>query len=172
MRLTSLLSILVLCSLCGCGASSAPAIRVLGDPEEVRSLAGSWSGTFRNTEMRREGKIDFRMSANADSAFGEVTMYLDRPDVPIWSHPEGIGGGRSAPPTPWRRIRFVRAEGGHVSGEMEAIYDTQYRRWMVARFVGRRRGDVIEGSYTSRSDDGVYETSGSWRVERVAESGR
>jgi hypothetical protein len=160
--------VLVAAALTGCGAYTAPPVQVVGAQSDLQSLAGEWHGTFRNTELRREGKIDFKMSAAADSAFGEVTMYTDRPNQPIWTR-SGVNTSSSTESPPrWLRIRFVRIENEYLSGEMEPMFEPACDCYVFPKFLGRMRGSVIEGSFTSRSSDGRFETSGSWRVERVA----
>ncbi len=153
----------------GCAASAPPPIDVVGAPGDLRQLAGSWRGTFQNPQLRREGQIEFNMSATSDSATGDVTMYLESPSHPVWSRPSGGMGDAGGTPSGWRRIRFVRVEGGSVSGQMEEVYEPSCSCYVTATVLGRLRGSVIEGSYTSRSQDRSWQSSGSWRVERVAD---
>lgn len=167
MRLKRLGAMLVMVALSGCGAYTAPSVHVQGEPADLQSLAGSWHGTYRNTQLRRSGQIDFHMSATSDSAFGEVTMYTQRPSQPIWVKPGTAPSGSTAPPPGWLRIRFVQVERGYVSGEMEPMLEPKCQCYVVSKFLGHMHGSVIEGSFTSRSDDGQFESSGSWRVERV-----
>ena len=160
-------SVAVVIALSGCGEYGPPPVHVVGDETAMQSLAGTWHGTFRNPQLLRKGKIDFRMSAAADSAFGEVSMYMDTPSQPIWLKPQPPGGPAASPTPSWLRIRFVRIEQGYVSGEMEPMFEPRCNCFTVSRFIGRLRGSIIDGSYTSRSDDGRWESSGSWHVERV-----
>jgi hypothetical protein len=170
MRFTRLGSVLALLALSGCGAYSAPPVEVRGEPANLQTLAGSWHGTFRNPQMHQKGQIDFRMSADADSAFGEVTMYTQRPSVPIWTKPGTLPSGTTEAAPSWLRIRFVRVESGYVSGEMDPMYEPTCQCFVVAKFIGRIRGSVIEGSFTSRSGDQRFESNGSWRVERTEDA--
>ena len=57
------------------GCSSAPApIPVVGTPADVRTLAGEWGGDYHGESNGRSGSIVFRLSAQADTAFGDVVM--------------------------------------------------------------------------------------------------
>jgi hypothetical protein len=94
-------------------------------------------------------------------------MYMEDPARPIWGNPAQRPADQALPTATWQRIRFVRVEGGYVSGEMEPMYEPQCRCFVVAKFIGRFRGVEIDGSYTSRSQTGRFETSGSWHVARV-----
>lgn len=153
----------------GCGAYMPPPVQVVGEPANLQQLAGSWHGTFRNTQLRRKGQIDFQMNATSDSAFGEVRLYTDNPNQPVWSvRPQPGTAANSAAPPPWLRIRFVRVENGYVSGEMEPMFEPSCQCYVTSKFLGRVRGDLIEGSFTSRSPDGRFESSGNWRAERTA----
>lgn len=158
--------------LAGC-TSSAPPVALVGSSSDLQQLAGNWHGTFRNTELKRGGQIDFRMSAATDSAYGEVTMYTERPDQPIWNRPPGVDGvtnsGPSAQAPVWMRIRFVRVEGGYVSGQMEPVFEPRCNCWTMAKFIGRLKDGHMEGSYTSRSRDGLFESSGSWQADRTGD---
>jgi hypothetical protein len=167
MRLVQALALSMIV-LAGCGGSTLPPVEVVGNQADLQSLAGSWHGTFHNAQLRRTGQIDFQMSATSDSAFGEVNMYMETPSQPIWTNPTSRPANSASTPTPWQRIRFVRVENGYVSGEMQPMYEPRCECYTVAQFIGRLRGDAIEGSYTSRSQTGRFETSGSWKVERVA----
>ena len=170
MRTTTLSMWAVLAVLiAGCGSYSAPPVQLAGDPASMGALRGTWHGTFRNTQLRRRGQVDFRMKADADSAFGEVVMYTDSPSQPIWNRPTTGPSGTHEVST-WLRIRFVRVEGGLVSGEMEPFFEPRCQCYTTARFVGRLHGTKIDGSYTTRSADGRFESSGSWEAERTAET--
>ena len=140
---------------------------MVGQTSEIKALSGSWHGTFRNTQLHRNGEIAFRLSATADSAYGEVIMYTQSPAVPIWARPQAAPGDLEQSAPTWQQIRFVRVEGGYVSGEMQPIYEPRCKCFVVPKFIGRVSGSAIEGSFTSRSDDGRFETSGSWSVKRV-----
>ena len=156
-------------ALTGCGSYVRPQVDMVGQTSEIMALSGSWHGTFRNTQLHREGEIDFRLSATADSAYGEVVMYTESPAVPIWTQPPADSGASGQLPPTWQQIRFVRVDGGYVSGEMQPMYEPRCKCFVVSRFIGRVSGSTIEGSFTARSDDGLFETSGSWRVRRVTD---
>lgn len=159
-------------ALCGCMPYAPPRVEVVGNPSDLQLMAGTWRGTFRNEQMKRSGKIEFHMSATADSAFGEVTMYMEDPNQPIWTKPMTPPTAPSGPVSRWHRIRFVRVEQGYVSGEMEPMYEPRCACYVIPRFIGRLRGAVTEGSFTSRAQVGTFESSGSWHVKRVAEPSR
>src|SRR6266487_6635879 len=76
--------IAALALLAGCVVSPPAAIPVTSPGHDVQRLAGDWQGDFSSTETGRHGIISFHLDAGADSAQGQVLMYLRQPSEPIW----------------------------------------------------------------------------------------
>jgi hypothetical protein len=145
----------------GCG-SSLPKIDVNATPESLVELRGDWFGTYASDDTGRHGTIAFILSANPDSAFGDVLMETEDHD---WrehdpdritirkNHPEQIS------------ISFVRIAGGRVAGQLEPYEDPGCGCTLTTVFHGSIEGNKMSGTYTSRHgmsdkvDEGVWNCS-------------
>lgn len=148
-----------------CGGSSTP-VPVAGTATDLAALAGEWSGEYSSVESGRSGSIVFRLVAGTDSATGDVVM------IPSWS---GRGGapdpaaGRPPAPAPQAiAIRFVRVEGGRVSGRLAPYADPDCGCTLLTVFEGQLKGDTLEGTYTSHHSAENKVQSGRWQVKRHA----
>jgi hypothetical protein len=152
----------------GCGYSP-PAVPVSGDATGVASLAGEWSGSYVGRESGRSGSIFFRLSADADTAHGDVLMAptgLEHPksETERWTRPEPS----VAPPL--IAIRFVRAEDGIVHGQLDEYRDPTCGCRLKTTFTGRIRGDEIEGTFTTLHLGSGERHGGRWEVRRTGEA--
>jgi len=144
-----------------CGGPSTP-VPVAGSDADLAQLAGEWSGQYSSEESGRSGSIVFRLIAGTDSATGDVMM------SPL------AGGPRPADPAaPGAAfgqaqvlvIRFVRIEGGRVSGRLDPYTEPSCACQLLTVFEGRLNGTKLEGTYTTRRPDGQTQT-GRWDVTR------
>jgi hypothetical protein len=147
-----------------CASPPAP-VPVVADTADLLQLAGEWEGYYSSPAAERQGNITFALEAGRDTAYGDVLM------VPRgWSRPLGLAedpaaAARDAPIPATLRIRFVRVEDGRVSGTLEPYRDPDCGCAVYTTFVGMLRGDVVEGTFTSRLAAGpLYK--GTWLVER------
>lgn len=149
----------------GCSGSPAP-VPVLGVPADLARLAGEWGGEYRDEPSGRGGSIVFKLSAGADTAFGDVVM------IPRERRPERLptqdpSAGLALPRTlEVLSIAFVRAAGGSVSGRLIPYRDPECDCLVNARFEGRIRGDTIEGTFTTRRVESGEIQTGTWKVRR------
>ena len=166
MRLYAVRLPLLLLVVAACHSAPSQPVPVAGAPADVMALAGEWSGTYEADDRARGGSIDFRLRAGSDTALGDVLM------VPRgWNQavsPERRAGGQIVEPLAQRllQIRFVRVSDGEVSGEMERYRDPDCGCLLRTVFRGRRKGDILSGTYLSYHSAGGPPTSGSWRAER------
>jgi hypothetical protein len=146
-----------------CGAPSTP-VPVAGSATDLQSLAGEWTGEYSSTETGRSGSIVFRLTAGTDSASGDVMMT-----------PQGgsnIPSGPTAGPTSVTRapqvltIRFVRIEGGRISGRLDPYVEPDCACTLHTVFTGELKGDTLAGAYTSRLQTTGQEQHGRWSVTR------
>jgi len=157
---------LLLAAIAGCHGPQLP-VPVSGD---VAMLAGRWEGEYGSRESGRTGSIVFTLAAGADTAHGDVLM------VPrAWEIPPGarLGGDpdvavQPAGPGPQAiPIRFVRAEGRSVEGQLAAYRDPDCGCLLTTLFRGRFiTPDRIEGSFVSLHSESRQEVRGGWRVVR------
>ena len=150
--------------LAACSGPSTP-VPIAGTATDLASLAGEWSGDYSSQQTGRSGSIVFRLTAGTDSATGDVMM-----------SPMGGAGPRGAM-TPYApaetarspqvlAIRFVRVENGRVSGRLDPYTEPECACVLFTVFEGQLRGNVLEGTYTSRVQATGQEQHGRWRVTR------
>jgi hypothetical protein len=151
--------------VCGVLATCALApdrVPLQGAPGALRELAGEWSGLYDGLESGRSGSILFRISAEGDSATGDVIMV-----------PRGVARGGSvelaAPPAAAvpLRIGFVQVTQHAVRGELAPYTDPDCGCRLATVFTGTARGDVMDGTFVTILLDTGQRQTGSWRVRRV-----
>jgi hypothetical protein len=148
----------------GCASNPAP-VPVDASAADWEILSGQWRGTYSTTPQGRTGVIDFRLSAQAEQAAGDVLMIPENEKVPYRRFPPGDArlGPTNAPDTQLLAIRFVRAQQGHISGTIESYWDPDRRCQATAVFLGQVKDRVIDGTFTSTCDDGVRRLAGKCR---------
>ena len=162
------LPLLFVCVSCA-STTPPPHVRTSGTPQDLAALAGSWNGSYASGSTGRSGSIEFTLSAETDSARGEVIMVPRRstemthasnsPDRPNAAQTQIQG------PTPIR-IRFVRASGDSVMGALAAYDDPDCACQVHTTFFGLIKGDVIEGRYATVSSRTGESSGGDWHVKR------
>ena len=140
-----------------------------GTPRDVIALAGRWEGAYSSAATGRSGSISFTLAARGDSAFGDVIMIPRGFGQPLqaWDHgaaPAGATPPRSAVLT----ISFVRVAQGRVTGTLAPYADPETGAQLSTTFEGRRRGDAIESTFTTRSAGATETQTGQWKVTRRA----
>ena len=141
-----LFTLLLMITAC---APSRTVVPVLATSHELQQLVGNWSGTY-SSATGSNGTITFVLTAQSDSAFGEVTMLDDRqhrayvPNAPPLSEEDQLTHKQILP------IRFIRLSGNRISGELAAYIDAVSGCTMTTTFEGYLVRDEIRGSFTSR----------------------
>jgi len=146
-----------------CSGSQSP-VPVVGAESDISRLAGEWTGEYSSVETGRSGSILFKLSSGTDSATGDVVMSPQfAPGQPLGQSPPG-----QVPSTTSQTltINFVRVTGGQVSGSLAPYTDPSCNCPLYTTFIGRLKADTLEGTYTSRHDQGGYAQQGRWRVVR------
>ncbi len=149
----------------GCSGGPEP-VPVVGSPADVGALAGEWGGEYRGETSGRSGSIVFKLSAGADTAFGDVVMIPRDRRVERLPTQDPSAGLPIARTPEVLSISFVRAVGGGISGRLAPYRDPDCDCMRVARFEGRMRGDTIEGTFTSTPVLGGERQVGTWKVTR------
>src|SRR5258706_13401381 len=83
MRLVGLIVPTVLAVLCGCSAAPPPGVPVTSSRGGVRQPAGERHGDFWSSQTGRHGRTWFQLGTAADTATGQVAMYLRTPAQPV-----------------------------------------------------------------------------------------
>ena len=153
--------------LTACSAAPQTPVPLVGPAGDVAALAGHWEGAYSSAATGRSGSISFALTASGDSAFGDVVMIprgFGR-QLQAWNNaaaPAGAATPRSAVLT----INFVRVAQGRVTGTLAPYADPETGVQLFTAFEGRLRGEVIEGTYTTRAARGVDSQTGEWQVIR------
>ena len=153
-----------------CVSTSAP-VRIAGAPSEISALAGHWEGEYSSQATGRLGSILFDLVAGEDHAHGDVLMIPRGSSDPYRpSHRAGGAGPGPAQASQILTIRFVRAEGGRISGTLDPYWDPDCNCEVTTLFVGQVRDDAVEGTFTSERAAG--RVFGTWKVSRKPGPGR
>jgi hypothetical protein len=162
------LGLLLLSSGC---AFVHPPVPLYGDRADLAALAGDWEGTYKSRDTGRTGGVSFHLTADADSAFGEVVMIVEQAGLQVIMGPYGAErAGTRAPGRPRSAevltIRFVRVEGGRVAGTLDPYIDPTCDCPIRTTFEGVVSAEVIEGTFVSRRLSGVVVQRGTWAAYR------
>ena len=164
MKKKQLALLLAAAVVASCSARPA-AVPVIGGRLDLTALSGEWNGTYKTTTGRvRTGHLFFNLRPGRDTAIGYVVMTY--PAEPVTIDPYTYAA--PAVQTEQLSIAFVRAKDGRVSGEIDPYRDPWCGCQLRTTFVGRLRGDGIEGTFTSRHVDSQLTTTGEWRASRQA----
>jgi hypothetical protein len=153
----------------GCATAPAAPVPLVGAAVDLSGLKGQWVGEYSSSMTGRAGTIVFDLTAEADTARGEVWMTSgDRPYS---------GSYRPEAPSPYYgvtervdvlTIRFVRVQGGALSGVLDPYKDPQSGVELVTVFRGRLDGDVITGEFATTNQRTGELSTGLWKVQRKA----
>jgi hypothetical protein len=154
----------------GCAFRRTP-VPLIGD-SSVKALVGNWAGDYSSSETGRAGSITFSLASERDTAYGDVTMIPRTHVTPIQTSQQQapVVAGQNQFATEPLAIRFVRLEGGTVSGRLAPYTDPQCECRVVTTFQGRlTSNDTIEGTYDTRGASFDHQPSaGKWKVTRQA----
>jgi hypothetical protein len=161
MRITIAVAALV---LGGCAGNPAP-VTVAGTPRDLAALAGEWNGEYNSAQTGRSGSIAFRLRAGTDSAWGDVVMVPAGAREPMQPHRDHEGRDATTA-TQVLTIRFVQIVGGTVNGVLDPYQDPECGCAVYTTFVGRVRGDRVEGEFVSRHSGHGGTFGGRWSAQR------
>ncbi len=151
--------------LFGCGPP--PPIRVVGSPADLESLAGEWTGTYKNRDGDREGSIWFKLVAGENHAHGDVLMTPRGRSEAYARYKPGEKPGQSAAPQ-FLSIQFVAVSKGEVSGALEPYWDADCECQAQTTYLGRQFENVFEGTFVTRLTNGRT-AAGQWTAVRRRE---
>lgn len=158
---------LALCSfILACSSAPSQPVPVVGTPGDVAALAGEWDGTYESDDGSRIGSIDFHLRAGTDTATGDVLMVPSdwgRP-VEAYDRPTGVVAEGTPPRT--LTIRFVRVQGGEVTGRLDPWRDPSCGCRVQTTFRGSLEGNRMKGRYDSYHEESGRTVTGKWKAER------
>ncbi len=150
----------------GCRYRPEP-VPVLGSPGDLAQLAGDWDGEYSSPGARRSGSISFQITAQGDSAFGDVLMRVLAGEVAPRPVDLLAGHAHHARSVELLAIKFVTVAGGSVEGELEPYIAPDCQCVARTTFYGRVDGDAIRGTFVTTNDRGPTQR-GEWWVRRVS----
>ena len=153
--------------LAGCRYRPEPVL-LRGDPNDLRALAGKWDGVYSGLESGRAGNITFEITANADSAFGEVLLTIPGDWGPVFPVDLGAAHLEHARSAQTLNVQFVRIAGGQVRGTLEPYRAPDCSCVVHTVFTGSVVGDRILGSFVTILENG-REQHGTWQLKRKKE---
>jgi len=143
------------CSACSSTPKNpAPEVPMGGAKSDISAMAGHWEGTYSSEATKRTGSIVFDVKSGKDMAKGDVLMV-----------PKGATAPTSSAMPQVLSISFVNAEGGVVKGTMDPYMDPECNCEVQTTFVGLRKGDTMEGTFTTTGPTNV--TTGKWSMHRT-----
>lgn len=144
-------------------ASKPPEIPISASDFDLNPLLGEWHGQYKGSETGRSGTISFTLRAGEANASGNVVMIPQSAgnDVAV---DQSQAAGRQV-----LTIRFVRKEGGSVTGTLDPYNDPECGCRLNTTFQGTfTDARTIEGTYTTvPSKPGTGVTTGTWKVTRL-----
>ena len=132
----------------------APDVPIGGAASDISAMAGHWEGTYNSQATSRTGSIVFDIKSGKDMAKGDVLMV-----------PKGATAPTSSAMPQVLNISFVNAEGGVVRGTMDPYRDPACDCEVQTTFVGVRKGDSMEGTFTTTGAATV--ATGQWSMHRT-----
>jgi len=158
--------VLALAAVTGCAGKPA-AVPVQASSADMRGLAGRWEGQYNSNQTGRGGSIVFTLKAGTDSAEGDVVMIPTGTNRPIMREGPGRPPFTASGATPEvLTIRFVRIEGGRVSGALDPYRAPDCDCVVVTTFIGDVTGDRIKGTFSTRGGQRREPVTGDWEVRR------
>ena len=134
----------------GCSMSPAPpTVPVEGEPADLATLAGEWSGRYWGEGESRYGTLTFRLRAGTDTARGQVEMTF-APALRLYG--ESKEGPLSRTPCTTMDIAIVRVNGNTVRGTLAPYWDPDCDCRTRTVFEGEVMRDSVAGTFTSRRE--------------------
>lgn len=152
----------------GCSWRRTP-VPVISDSGSITALVGEWNGDYNSSETGRSGSITFQLASEKDTAFGDVVM-VPRVHAVQSAMQERSGVNPTttrAAPEPLK-IRFVRMEGGRVSGKLAPYDDPDCGCRVITTFEGTfTDSNTIAGTYETHGAGLLHQAAtGQWKVAR------
>ena len=137
----------------------APEVPMGGAKSDISAMAGRWEGTYASEATGRSGSIVFELKSGKDMAKGDVLM------VPKGSNAPAASSDPTRTMPQVLTISFVNAEGGVVRGTMDPYRDPACDCEVQTTFEGIRKGDSMEGTFTTTGAPTV--ATGKWSMHRT-----
>jgi hypothetical protein len=148
-----------------CATAPSP-FPVTASANDLGALVGEWHGEYGGSTTGRTGSVFFELKPGRDTAHGDVVMLPQRANISP-SQAERLTMESVRALAQVLTIRFVRLEGGSLSGSLDPYRDPDCSCTVVTTFGGRLSNpSTIEGSFTTRGV-GIPTRVGWWRATRA-----
>lgn len=166
-RLAHLCAAAAATSLMSC-ASHPPQTQVTASDFDLNPLVGEWRGAYSSAQTGRTGTIALTLRAGESSATGNVVM-IPRPDSLLTPAERELVANVGAPGRSVIKMKFIRKEGGNLTGTLDSYQDPDCGCPVITTFQGTfRDARTIEGTFsTVPSQPGHGVTGGTWKITRV-----
>ena len=162
----TLLLCLLVTSACSWRRTPVP---VVSDTGTAAALVGQWAGEYSISQAGRTGSITFLLASDKNTAYGDVLMVPRTSTAQVLTVDRAqVSAARAQTAAEPLTIRFVRVEGGRISGTLSPYIDPECGCRVVTTFHGQFTGpNVIEGTFTTRGTSiGHLPAEGRWKVTR------
>lgn len=168
MRMFTKLSGLAVAALFGAGCAYLSPVTLDATPADLELLVGEWHGEYESKALGRSGSIEFKLLAGEAQAHGDVLMI---PKGAARAYQPSYGTYPNEPsPDPFRSraltIRFVRAYGGSISGDLDPYWDPDSNCQAHSTFSGRLEVGKMDGTFTTYLACNGTEATGTWKMTR------
>ena len=145
--------------------ASAPVISLRGSPADWMAWAGEWDGTYAGMETGRSGTLWFELVAGEDHAHGDVQISATGAEPYTRLPPGNWPMAQPVERQHYIPIRFARADGGHIEGQLDPYWDPAFGSDALTTFRGRMSDGRISGTFVTRYSNG-RNASGHWEATR------
>lgn len=154
-------------ALVGCAWRPTP-VPLTADATSLDLLTGSWAGEYTSSQTGRSGSITFELTPQDNSAYGDIIMLARPRDIEPAPVERRAVVPIARPVMEPLKIRFVRAEGGRITGTLDPYKDPECGCTLRTTFDGTfTSNDRIEGTFHSQGDDIAHvPADGKWSVTR------
>ena len=159
-------TVLAVATLAAACAFNPPPVPLDAPAADLERLAGRWAGSYERVNSGRAGSIEFNLLYGEDHAHGDVVMIPGGSHQSYQSWREDGVVGTALDAVQELTIRFVAVDSGEITGELDPYRDPDCDCRAYTRFRGRLRGDVVEGTFVTRTAQAAGPVQGTWKVTR------
>jgi hypothetical protein len=159
------LGLLVLAAAC----APMPTVALQATPADLETLAGEWTGEYESAALGRRGRIEFKLKADSDEAYGDVLMVPRGGRTPYQPRPTHDEQPASTmPSSELLTIRFIRASNGSLTGMLDRYWDPHRNCFANTAFKGNVGLGRVEGTFKTTFECGTGEATGTWTASKKA----
>lgn len=132
---------------CGCGAASTAGVKVSGPQSAIMQFAGDWEGEYEGEDTANMGTLRFSIDPGQAMGRGDVTVTT------------GLGKQVVT-------IEKFAVDETNLHGQLASYIDTGCQCEVLTKFVGRRDGVVLVGTWTTQPVGTERVFTGRWRASQ------